>query len=268
MIKNANKHSNNGRILMNKLIFSLAFLGLAFPFNTSLAASVEHNLHVEGQTNQAGQQSQRVVDKLSRETQNMLREYQNLMQQGDYQNAYNKELTQRLDEQAEEIASLKKQLADVQITRLHIMPFLRDKTAELKQFIELDLPFEQEDRLASIKRLEDRLSSSKVSLSDKFRRLMQAWQSENDYSYQLQSFRDTVQWQGEDISVNFLRVGRVALYFQSLDGKLSAYWHSSKKQWLEVEPRYHAAIQQALRVADKQLPPQLLALPINNKEAK
>src|SRR5690554_3655277 len=254
--------------MMNKCIVGLALLSLVFFYSQPYAASLEQNLLIEGQTNQAGQHSQLVVDKLSRETQNMLREYQNLMQKGDYQNAYNAELKQRLEEQNEEIYSLKKQLADVQITRLHIMPFLRDKTAELKQFIELDLPFEQEDRLASIKRLEDRLSSSKVSLSDKFRRLMQAWQSENDYSYQLQSFRDTVQWQGEDISVNFLRVGRVALYFQSLDGKLSAYWHSSKKQWLEVEPRYHAAIQQALRVADKQLPPQLLALPINNKEAK
>lgn len=252
--------------MMNKCIFGLALLGLVFCYSQPYAASLEQNLRIEGQTNQAGQHSQRIVDKLSRETQNMLREYQNLMQKGDYQNAYNAELKQRLEEQSEEIDSLKKQLADVQITRLHIMPFLRDQTAALKQFIELDLPFEQEARLASIQRLEAMLASSKVSLSEKFRRVMQAWQTESDYSYQLQSYRDTVQWQGESLSVNFLRVGRLALYFQSLDGKVSAYWQTASKQWQAIDDQYHGAIQQALRVADKQLPPQLLALPIRHEE--
>lgn len=232
------------------------------------AATVRQNLNVEGQTQTAGRQSQQAVDRLSRETEELLREYQRLMQQADYQQAYNAELTQRLQEQTNELQSLQQQLADVQITRLHVMPFLREKTAELKQFITLDLPFEQQARLHSVQKLEALLASSKVAIAEKFRRVMESWQAESDYSYELYSYRGDLTLQGETISVEFLRVGRTALYFQTLDGQRSGYWQASAGQWQELDGQYHSAIRLGIRMALKQLPPQLLSLPLAATEVQ
>lgn len=226
------------------------------------AASIEQSISTEQQTSAAGRQSQQQVDRLARDSEQLLREYQQLMQQGDYQQAYNLELERRLEEQQQELARLQQDIADVQITRLHVMPLLRDMSSGLKQFVELDLPFEQQQRLASVARLEQLLAGSSTSLAEKFRRVLEAWQAESDYSYQLGSWRGEVLVQDMPRRVDFLRVGRLALYYQTPDGQQSAWWDRQAGQWQPLASAYNHAIRQGIRLADKQLPPQLLQLPI------
>jgi hypothetical protein len=234
----------------------------------SYAATLDKTLGVEGQTHEAARQSQQKVDALDSETQALLHEYQQLMQQGDYQQGLNQELELRVQEQALEIEKLQQQIADVQITRLHMMPLLREMVAALKQFIELDLPFEKAARLQSITQLEQLLASATVPIAEKFRRVMEAWQAESDYSYELYSYRDVVQLEGEELSVDYLRIGRNAWYFLSLDGKRSGYWHAQKKQWLILDTQFNASVREGLRLAQRQLAPRLLALPVAAAEVK
>lgn len=232
------------------------------------AASLQQSLEVENNTSAAGRKSQQQVNKLDNETSELLREYQRLMQQGDYQKAYNEELERRLEDQKQELEQLQQQIADVQITRLHVMPLLRDMVAGLAQFIELDLPFERKARLQSVKKLETLLASGTVPLAEKFRRVMEAWQAESDYSYQLGTYRDTVELDDETVTVEFLRIGRMALYFQTLDGKRSGYWNRQDKKWQMLDGEYNQPIRRGLRIADKQLPPELLTVPVDSREVQ
>ena len=247
-----------------------ASAGFAPPPTASLAATaalasadLDDSLNVTGQTHRAGQQSQQQIDRLASQTDALLNEYQRLLQQSDYQQAYNKELQQRLLEQSAEIRQLTQSLADAQITRLHILPLLREMTLALKQFIQLDLPFEQQPRLASIDELEQLLANSNVSIAEKYRRVMQAWQIESDYSYNIDSYRSELQLEGSLLSAQFLRVGRTALYVQTLDGKRSAVWNSQKNQWLLLPPGYNSSIAKGIRMAKQHSPPELLALPVH-----
>ena len=240
-------------------------LGLSI---TAYSATVEQSLSTEAQTNRAGQQSQKQVSKLDSETRELLQEYQRLLQQADYQKSYNQELKQLLQEQAQEMQSLQQQVADVQITRLHVMPLLRDMVAGLKQFIELDLPFETEARLASVKKLETLLASASVPLAEKFRRVMEAYQAESDYSYQLGSYSDKLLIDGSERAVELLRIGRSSLYFQTPDGKQSGYWNREQKAWQLLDNSYNRVIRQGIRLAAKQLPPQLITLPVAGKEVQ
>lgn len=250
----------------NKSLKLLLLAAAITPF--SHAATIEKSLEVEGQTHEAARQSQQKVDALDSETRALLQEYQQLMQQGDYQQGLNQELALRVQEQALEISQLQQQIADVQITRLHMMPLLREMVAALKQFIELDLPFEKDARLQSINQLEQLLASGSVPIAEKFRRVMEAWQAESDYSYELYSYRDVVQLEGEELSVDYLRIGRQAWYFQSLDGKRSGYWQARKKQWLILDAEFNAPIREGLRLAQRQLAPQLLTLPVAATEVQ
>lgn len=248
---------------------SLLSLALLLGFTTTvLSANIEQNLNVSAKTNAIGQSSQQKIDKLSNETENLLREYQRFLQQADYQQAYNNELKQRLIEQEEELSKLEQQIAEVQITRLHILPLLREMVESLKQFVQLDLPFEKEARLQSIEKLETLLATSSVSIAEKFRRVMEAWQAENDLSYNIGQYRGDVTQGGEQIAVEFLRIGRSQLYYQTLDGKKSAFWSKPEKKWQLLDGKYNSEIRAGIRVAAKQLPPQLLTLPVDNREVK
>jgi hypothetical protein len=257
-----------GYIMVHTLWNISARMTLLCCFSLSaIAADLNQSIDTTQKTHTAGEKSQQKVSTLSTETDELLRQYQKILQQSDYQKSYNIELKQLLKEQDEDIVRLNEQLVDVQITRQQILPFLREMQLTLEQFIELDLPFNKDQRLDGVKSLKDLLSKSSVVISVKFRRVMEAYQAENDYNYDIESYRGALTYEDQVLSVEFLRIGRTALYFQTLDGKKSGYWHIEKKSWQALDEQYNKNIRNALRVASKQLPPTLFEIPLASSGA-
>ena len=58
----------------------------------------------------------------------------------------------------------------------------------------------------------------KDAAREQFRLLLEAYQLEQDYGNRIESWRGPLALEGQELSVGFLRVGRVALYYQTLDG--------------------------------------------------
>jgi hypothetical protein len=110
--------------------------------------------------------------------------------------------------------------------------------------------------------LKQRLRSPDISVSAKFRILLEAYQLEQDYGGNIESWRGPLQQGGEELSVQYLRIGRIAFYYQSLDGSSGGYWDTQQQQWLPLEARYNRGLNQALRVAENLTAPQLLNLPL------
>lgn len=237
-------------------------IGLCLLFSSMhvYSATIEQSLNEESKTNIMGQKNQRSVSKLSNETDELLRQYQRILQKADYQKSFNEELKYQIEEQEQEITLIEQQTEDVQITRLHILPLLREMVSSLKSFIELDLPFERNARLLSVTQLESLLASG-APVSEKFRRVFELYQAESDYSYSVSQYRETLRLNGESLSVDILRIGRLALYYQTLNGDRSGIWDVSKKQWLNLKDSHNKSIREGMRVAAKQLAPQLLVLP-------
>ena len=63
------------------------------------------------------------------------------------------------------------------------------------------------------------------------------------------------------IARRFLRVGRVALLYQTLDGEETGYWDASQKKWVE-DDSYRSAVRRGFAVADKATAPDLLTVPV------
>lgn len=245
------------------------FLFIVSPFSPLVLATVDDNqkslnksLSIEHKTQLAGQKSQKKVDRLAQKSRQLLAEYQRLLQQGEYQKSYNQELRVLQQEQFDDIESLKQQLADLKITQQRLLPLLRDMTSTLEQFIELDIPFQKKQRLASVQELSELLSRSQVGIAEKFRRVMELYQAENDMNYNLEVARESVTFAGQTLSVDVLRVGRSNVYWQTLDQQQSAIWSAVDKKWLLLEASQHLPLRQAIRVANKDSAPALLALPV------
>lgn len=226
------------------------------------AQDLDDSLDVVSSTNRAAEQSQRKIDELSLETQRLLEEYRTLRESAEYQEAYTRELEQVEAAQQARIDSLTRQIAQARVTRQRILPLMRSMADALESFVVLDLPFHHEQRLAAVLQLKQRLDQPELSMAARFRLLLEAYRLEQDYGVTVEAWRGPLQVDEETLSVEFLRVGRMALYYQSLDRERSGYWDRERGDWIVLDSEHNRGLAQAMRVARNQSAPQLLELPL------
>lgn len=235
----------------------------AFILSTGLnAAALKDSQEVISRTNTEAARSQKNIDRMAGETQALLEEYRRVQNSAEYQAAYTRELQQLKTSQESRIESLKKQLEEAGITQQRIVPLMRSMADSLEKFVVLDLPFHHEERINAVLQLKQRLRKPGLTLAVKFRLLLETWQLEQDYSLTIESWRGPLELADQSLSVEFLRIGRVALYYQSLDGLNSGYWESAEKRWVRLPENYNQQITRALRVGRDQVTPELLSLPM------
>jgi hypothetical protein len=100
-----------------------------------------------------------------------------------------------------------------------------------------------------------------VSISEKYRRILEAYQIETEYGRTLEAYQGEL-GSGEGArTVRFLRLGRIALLYQTMDGKETGYWNASTKAWV-VDDSYRGAVRHGFAVADKAGAPDLLIAPV------
>ena len=132
----------------------------------------------------------------------------------------------------------------------------------LEQFVRLDVPFLPEERSNRIADLKTMMDRADVAPSEKFRRVMEAYQVEMDYGRTLEAYSGIHTINGQERDVDFLRVGRTALIYQTRDASLQGSWNKQTRQWEELPSSYRTQITKGLRMAKKQLAPDLLMLPV------
>ena len=138
---------------------------------------------------------------------------------------------------------------------------LRQAVFELRRRIEAGPPFLMDERMARIQRLEQLLAKDSADLAETFRLILEAYRVELGFGKTVQAFRGTLQ-QSEGHLVNFLSVGRLALYYQTLDGRSSAVWLNGERRWQPLSSEANERITDGLRVARQEVPPGLMYLPL------
>ena len=68
------------------------------------------------------------------------------------------------------------------------------------------------------------------------------------------------------MELDFLRIGRIALMYQSVDGKISGVWNQNTQSWDDASGQRNQ-IKLGLSIAKKQVPPDLVILPVDSPEA-
>ena len=241
----------------------LAALILATAYGaTAFGAGLDESLSVVSSTNRSAAESQQKIDQLSAQTRALLEEYRKYAEGSEYQAAYTRELEELQAAQELQITALREQIEQARITRQRIVPLMRSMADALEKFVVLDLPFHQEERITGVLQLKQRLNDPGLSVAARFRLLLEAYQLEQGYGGSVEAWRGPLQFEGETLSVEYLRVGRVALYFQSLDGETTGYWDRAGQSWVVLDPQYNRPVAQALRVARNLVAPQLLQLPM------
>jgi hypothetical protein len=102
-----------------------------------------------------------------------------------------------------------------------------------------------------------------VTSSEKFRRVLEAYQVEVEYGRTIEAYPALINVAGQEREVDFLRIGRLELMYVTKDGKMAGIWEKETKQFKELPDTNISQINKALRIARKQLAPDMLTLPIN-----
>ena len=244
---------------MRYCILFLSFVLSLKGFSENL---LQKNIKLEKSNLQNSVNSQKKVNQLDDERQKLLREYRLTLKKIDNTHIYNEQLREFLVEQKNEMSSLQKQIEQVKDTGKDIIPLILRMFSALEQFIALDIPFLLEERKERISKLREAIKRADVSTSEKYRRLLSAYQIENEYGRTLSAYKGLQVIKGKEVTVDFLRVGRVALIYQTLDRKHTGFWNLKTKQWAPLKRSYKKSVTKAIAVARKQRAPDLLKLPL------
>jgi septal ring factor EnvC (AmiA/AmiB activator) len=226
------------------------------------ADAVQQSVQLTEKNNRAEQGAQQRIEKLSDATRQMLEEYQTLSRELDALTIYNNQVERLLQSQEQEKASLKQQLADIELTQRELVPLMLRMIDALDRFVAEDMPFLRQEREQRVTLLRELMDRADVAVAEKYRRILEAYQIEMDYGRTIEAYRDELDDGGVKRTVAFVRVGRIGLYFQSLDGAQSGYWDRAAAQWVALNGADSLQIRQALRIARKQAAPDLLRLQI------
>jgi hypothetical protein len=171
---------------------------------------------------------------------------------------YNVQIEQQLRSQQQEIASLEAQIAGLDATAVDVQALLQRMFQELDTFVANDVPFFKEDRERRMQVLRELMANVEATPSEKYRRLVEAYQIELEYGRTMSFYKQTVPEFGE---AELVRLGRVSLLFRTVDGAASGYWDNERKSWVEDEDSA-ATILEALRIAKEETAPDLIRVPV------
>jgi hypothetical protein len=241
---------------------------LAGTVTTVQANTLDSILDVGKSRNDAARKSQVKIDRLADETSDLLTDYKTVVKQVDGLKVYNTRLQRQIDNQVARLVEIDEAIDQVTIISRQMTPLVIRMIDGLQKFVELDVPFHMEERQRRIEFLRANLDRSDVTVAEKFRQVLEAYKIENEYGRKIDAYKGSVDIDGVDRDVNFFRVGRIALLYQTTDTEISGAWDQRSRSWVSLDRgEYRNAIMKGLRIARKEASIDLLNLPIAAPEA-
>jgi len=143
-----------------------------------------------------------------------------------------------------------------------IFPLMERMIDGIEQSIALDIPFLMEERTARVASLKETMERSDVSVAEKFRKVMEAYQIENDYGSSNEYYTQSLEIGGQVREYNMLRIGRIGLYFQSDDTSVTGWWNAELGEYEELGNEHRNEVRKGIRVARQLIAPELVLLPV------
>ena len=250
-----------------KLCSNTVILGMmltVFPVlnHTAYANSLSQVLSQGAAGTESARRSQKNIDKLSSDTAILLEKYQSATSEIEYLRPHNKQLAKQIEGQTMALTELKQAIDEVQAIERQLGPLLERMVDRLSNFIDVDKPFLLEERHQRIAYLRKTLNSHDQSISEKFRQVMDAYEIEIEYGNTLDAYNDTINIDEQNMDVNILKVGRLAVVFQTADELTSGYWNEDANKWSFLSGSYRRSIRQGIRLTRNQATTELILIPI------
>ncbi|MCH9693736.1 MAG: DUF3450 domain-containing protein [Gammaproteobacteria bacterium] len=225
------------------------------------AQSVDQVLQADQRRLNLAQQSQERINNIVEGTRSLEDQYRAINKEIDGLKVYNRLMRAQVEGQTATLEDIGLSMDQVDVINRQIFPLMERMIDALGQSVELDVPFLLTERRDRIANLEEIMSRSDVSVAEKFRKVMEAYQIENDYGTTIEDYEQSLEIDGATRSFNMLRIGRVGLYFQSDDTNITGRWDVDSGAWV-VDNSARNEVRKGLRVARQLIAPELINIPV------
>ena len=162
------------------------------------------------------------------------------------------------------IADLEQKKADLNKLREQLEPYLEDVIVQMETFVAKDLPFLPEERQRRIAGLKSSLNNYNLPLSEKLRRVFaEGLQIETEYGRMVETMEDqTLNINGTDTQVVIFRLGRVGMYYMSLDETQIGQYNLEKRQWEPLPEELTRSIKRGIDIGQRKRTAEIIDLPL------
>ncbi|HSD68768.1 MAG TPA: DUF3450 domain-containing protein [Woeseiaceae bacterium] len=245
-----------------KMTTALVTAAVIFVTGSVVAQTVDQALQAEQRRIQLAQASQERINTVVEGTRSLEDQYRAINKEIDGLRVYNRLMTAQTEGQQAALDDIALSMDQVDVINRQIFPLMERMIDGLEQSIALDVPFLLEERNNRVETLKEIMQRSDVSVAEKFRKVMEAYQIENDYGSSSETYTQSLDVEGSPRNYNMLRVGRVGLYFQSDDARVSGFWDPESKAFTLLGNEYRNEIRKGIRMAKDLIAPELLLLPV------
>lgn len=213
------------------------------------------------------QESQKRIDRLAQETDDLVQQFKHQNRLIADLRMYNSQLEKQVAAQTKVLQELEESVDQVTVIERQIQPLIVRMLDGLEQFVKLDKPFRLDERNERLQMLRANQDRADISVSEKFRQVLEAYKIESEYGRFLDTYNDTLSIDGQDREVSVLQVGRLALIYQTNDAKTAGVWDATQNQWVALNDSYRSAILKGFRIARKQVSLDTIVVPVQAPEA-
>ena len=211
----------------------------------------------------SAQADQQRIDQVADQIEQLVADFQTEAKVVDGLKVYNSLLQRQVDNQEAEKVALSESIDNVALIERQIVPLMTDMLDSLDAFVQLDTPFLMAERTGRIERLRQMMDRSDVTAAEKLRQILEGYSIENDYGRTIEAYKGSVDVEGRTLEVDFLRIGRVSLTYQSVGGGTTGAWDNDARTWVTLPPEtYKSQISEGLRIARKQVAPDMIIAPV------
>ncbi len=214
------------------------------------------------------QQTQRQREKWLDERDRMLKKLEQLENDNQELTAEQERLSSQVNGARERIARKEKELEGIRRIPRDILPFLQETMSWLDSEINSSLPFLPKERRDRLERLAELMDAPDVSIAEKLRKIMEALLIEAEYGTTVEVANESVELDKEPVLVTCLRLGRLNLFYQTLDESGCGFYNTASGKWEELPRRYDRNIKMTVDMALKHRPVELVNLPVGRVEVR
>lgn len=230
------------------------------------STTVDEVLQADLQRLELAQESQERINEVVEGTRSLADDYRGINKEIDGLKVYNRLMTAQTNGQQATLDDIALSMEQVDVINRQIFPLMERMIDGLEQSIALDIPFLMEERNKRMADLKGILERSDVSVAEKFRKVMEAYQIEMDYGTSSEWYRESLNVGDAVREYNMFRVGRIGLYFQSDDTNITGWYNPVSREYELLGSDHRSEIRKGIRIARQLIAPELILVPMPGPE--
>ena len=176
--------------------------------------------------------------------------------------AQNEKLVKEIAEIEHRIDNREKELEKIEHIQKEIRPLIDHLFGQLHRLITTGLPFLTDERSRRLDRLHELQNDPEVTLSELFRRIMEALLIEAEYGNTIEVYQKMLDLSDKQVLANIFRLGGLALFFQTPDKQICGFFNTASGSWQILPSSYNEDIGKAIEIGKKRHPAEFVNLPL------